>query len=376
MTSPLGVDDFFALEAGEYLERLAGLVAAPAPPPDELVRFTRALRGSALMASQTPIARAAGGLEALARAYREGRYSWEALAPTAAQGVVEIKALVTRVRGWTEADTARADRLAQSLEAAAGGGPSTMTQVPAAATSPESGVRAFLARECAVVASVLDQAAQALRASSAPEEPLQAVLRRMQPLRGLAALVDFPPLPDLLEGVEHAVNECRRGALPTDLVGQLLGAAAQALSRAARDVAERGRPDPDAGEVRRFTDLLMRTRPPETGIVPIESLFFADGAPGIVQRGTAPRAAPPMDRAELVSRGEHLCQVADGLERATTPTQRDLRLHAIEGDLRSLAGGVLGELGSRLAAFADLARDAIARGLGARAPQEFAARLR
>ena len=74
MTQPLGIDDFFALEAGEYLDRLSGLVVNPGPPSaDELVRFTRALRGSALMANQQAIARAAGGLEHLVRGYRDGR---------------------------------------------------------------------------------------------------------------------------------------------------------------------------------------------------------------------------------------------------------------------------------------------------------------
>src|SRR3989442_4965972 len=76
---PLGMTDFFALEAGEYLDRLDGLLQAPATPPaDELVRLARALRRSALMASQQPIAPAAMGVEALARALREGRRQWDA----------------------------------------------------------------------------------------------------------------------------------------------------------------------------------------------------------------------------------------------------------------------------------------------------------
>src|SRR5258708_16593131 len=76
---PLGMGDFFALEAGEYLDRLDALLQTPAPPaPEELVRLARALRGSALMASQQGIARAAMGFEALARGIREGRRPWDA----------------------------------------------------------------------------------------------------------------------------------------------------------------------------------------------------------------------------------------------------------------------------------------------------------
>src|SRR5256885_9574958 len=70
---PLGMSDFFALEAGEYLERLDGLLAkGDNPSADEIVRLAPALRGSALMANQHAIARTAARLEAPARALREG----------------------------------------------------------------------------------------------------------------------------------------------------------------------------------------------------------------------------------------------------------------------------------------------------------------
>src|SRR5258708_25344130 len=76
---PLGMGDFFALEAGEYLDRLDALLQTPAPPaPEELVRLARALRGSALMASQQGIAPAAMGFEALARGLPEGPRPWGA----------------------------------------------------------------------------------------------------------------------------------------------------------------------------------------------------------------------------------------------------------------------------------------------------------
>ena len=68
------MSDFFALEAGEYLERLDAVLqpqGGAAPALDDFVRLSRALRGSALMASQQAIARAASGLEALARALKD-----------------------------------------------------------------------------------------------------------------------------------------------------------------------------------------------------------------------------------------------------------------------------------------------------------------
>src|SRR2546426_12781778 len=108
---PLAMADFFALEAGEYLERLDGLLAGTGPPAaDEFVRLSRALRGSALMATQTPIARAAAGLESLARSVREGRRGWDpGTRQVAIRAVDDLKALVRRVSSWNDGDTARAE---------------------------------------------------------------------------------------------------------------------------------------------------------------------------------------------------------------------------------------------------------------------------
>src|SRR2546426_12395463 len=99
---PLGMTDFFALEAGEYLDRLDGLLQASATPPaDELVRLARAPRGSALMASQQPVARAAMGVEALVRALAGGRGQWGAATKqSATRAGGDIKNLVGHAREW------------------------------------------------------------------------------------------------------------------------------------------------------------------------------------------------------------------------------------------------------------------------------------
>src|SRR5690349_15940362 len=99
----MGMAEFFAMEAGEYLERLDGLVSASTPPNvEEFVRLSRALRGSALMANQQPIAGAAAGLEALARALRESKIPWDArIKQLAIRSVDDIKILVRSVSAWT-----------------------------------------------------------------------------------------------------------------------------------------------------------------------------------------------------------------------------------------------------------------------------------
>src|SRR5205809_5713627 len=128
---PLGMSDFFALEAGEYLERLDGMLAkGDSPSADEIVRLARALRGSALMASQPAIARAAATLQILARAVREGRRAWD---PQTQQlplrAVDDLKISVRRAGSWTDADTATAEAPAAEPEQVAGRPPAQMRAV-------------------------------------------------------------------------------------------------------------------------------------------------------------------------------------------------------------------------------------------------------
>src|SRR2546430_2283795 len=304
---PLGMSDFFALEAGEYVERLDGLLAASdSPNVDELVRLARALRGSALMANHHAIARTAAALEALARAVREGRRAWDAQSKQlAVRGVDDLKIFVRRAPAWSDADTAKAEALAQELEQLAGR-PSAQVRA-AEALGLDAGARAFVAREGAAIASALDRAAQALRANPLAHDPLQHVLRALQPLRGLAALADLPPLPDLLDGIERTIADLSRSGLgPPANVAELFQTAATAIARSARDVAERGRPDPEGAEFRRFAELLVQSMESEPGVVSIGALYYNDSGPHLVSRGVPVARPSTLGRLALVSPGEHL----------------------------------------------------------------------
>ena len=374
------MSDFFALEAGEYLDRLDALLQPPTPPAaDELVRLARALRGSALMASQQGIARAAMGLEALARGVREGRRPWDAATKQiTTRAIDDLKIFVRKAASWTEADTAKAEALASQLEQLGG---RASGQVRAAeAMGLDAGARAFVAREGAAIASALDRAGRALRANPLAHDPLQQVLKALQPLRGLAALNDLPPLPDLLEGIEQTIGEVSRSGTTAppglgDTVAELFQMAATSIAHAAREVAERGRPDPESAEFRKFAGLLVQFMDSEPDIVPIETVAT------IVRRGTPPggsESARPatLGRVELVSHGEHLRQAADSLERAPSATQRELRAHTLGGTFRALGSAGGGPLAERVAEFAQAAREAVTTGIAVSQPALFAAELR
>src|SRR5688572_3499040 len=376
MTQPMGMADFFALEAGEYLERLDGLLQGSGTPAvEELVRLARALRGSALMASQPAIARAAGGLETLARGVREGRVAWDVnTRQLATRAVDDLKVFIRHVNSWSEADAAKADALASQLERT-GGRPSAQVRA-AEAIGLDAGARAFVAREGAAIASALDRAAQALRSKPQATEPLHVVQRALQPLRGLAALSDLPPLPDLLDGIDRATAEVAQSPAPVPDVGDLFAAAARAIAQAAREVAERGRPDPESADFKKFATRLVTLLDAESAVVPIESLFPADAGPHIVKRGTAAARPATLGRLELVSHGEHLRQAADSLERAPSATQRELRAHTMLGTFRTLSEASGGALADAVSRFAHHARDAVAGGHATRDAAGFAALLR
>src|SRR5213082_3153169 len=373
---PLGMSDFFALEAGEYLERLHGLLAASdSPNADEVVRLARALRGSALMANHHAIARTAAALEALARAVREGRRAWDAQTKQlAVRGVDDLKIFVRRAPAWSDADTAKAEALAQELEQLAGR-PSAQVRA-AEALGLDAGARAFVAREGAAIASTLDRAAQALRANPLAHDPLQHVLRALQPLRGLAPVNDLPPLPDLLEGIERAIAELSRAGIdPPAHVSELFQAGATAIARAAREVAERGRPDPEGPDFRQFAAQLVRFLQSEPDVVSIGTLYYNDSGPHIVSRGIPAARPSTLGRLELVSHGDHLRQAADSLERAPSATQRELRAHTLGTTFRALANAG-GALADRVAQFAVAAREAVASGVAVTSPAAIAAELR
>jgi hypothetical protein len=380
MTNPLAAADFFVLEAGECLDRLETLARRDeAPPAEDFLRASRVLRGSALMASQQAIARAAGGLESVARSLREGRRLWDPdCREQVAQAIEEFRALVRRVREWDDGDTVRAGQLALSLESLAGRAPAGPAERRGEHGELNAGVRAFVGREGALIASALDRAARALQLAPADREPLYTVIRRMQSLRGLAELGELVPLPEILDGIELAVGDLTRLFAPPPGVHEVMAAGAIALTRLSRDIAEHGRPDPEAGEARLFTDLLLRAFAVEHDVVPVETLYYeGDPSPFTPPPGQPQFEAPtPLGPLELVSHGEHLCQIADLIARSSSATERDLRLYHLIGALRAASAPGPDPVAGALAVFARSTREALAAGAASRSIDELVANLR
>ena len=252
----------------------------------------------------------------------------------------------------------------------------TIAATPGGLSTPA--IRAFVAREGALIASALDRAARALQVAPGDREPLYAVIRRMQSLRGLAELGELSPLPEMLDAVELAIGDLTRLFAPPPGVEEVMAAGAAALTRIARDVADQGRPDPEAEEARHFTELLLRAFAVERDVVPIETLFVDGDPEPATPPATQPQfAAPaPLGPLELVSHGEHLCQIADLIAGARTPVERDLRLYQLLGALRATATPGPDPVAGALAVFARSTREALAAGVAAQAADGLANGLR
>jgi len=374
MDSKLGMAEFFAMEAGEYLERLDHLVSGTGAPDSlEFQRLTRALRGSALMANQHAIAEAAGAFEQVARAVREGQKQWDdATRSTSTRAVDTLKILVRSAREWTDAESAKARELAADLESFSG---RISRPIRAESGGLDSGTRAFIAREGASLGSALDRAATMLAQDPRALEPLQSVLNVMQPLRGLAGLADLPPIPDLLDGIERAVGEATRaGELTSDAAG-VFDSAAKALSQATRAVAADGKADPESEEVRRFAHRLSGMLGFDRPIPSIDKLYYDDAGPHVLEQG-APSEVTQLGEVEFVSYGEHLKQVADGLDHARTPTEREFRSHGLAGTVRVLEAGTGSPLAESAAELARAIRTALASGKAVHQEARFAGLLR
>jgi hypothetical protein len=199
----------------------------------------------------------------------------------------------------------------------------------------------------------------------------------MQSLRGLAALADLAPLPELLDSLELAVGQLLRASTPPEGVSEVFDAAAQALTRASRDVADQGRPSADAPEGRHFAVLLIKRLVDDRGVVDIGELCPL-GQPSIVKRGAAPDVGAPVTpgSVEMLTHGEYLVHAADELERAESATERDLRLFSLTGALDSPRLAAAAGIGFGVDAFGRAVRLAIVTGSAAADPAGFAAALR
>ncbi|HEY7771468.1 Hpt domain-containing protein [Longimicrobium sp.] len=287
MAQPLS--EYFALEAGEFLDQLDALLASSErPDPMRFFRLARGVRGSAQLAGATAIAEVAERLEDGARAIRDGALPWSPEVRDRARATAgDLRALVIRFGAdWSAADDERARAAADRWTDVAGGRRETGPRAPG------DELFGFVQREITGVVAELDRVLGELRGNPEAREPLRVVLRRMRPVRGVAGMEVLAPVLEGLEGIEDAAHEILgRASAVSAAELELLGAARDALDAAGRTLAN-GEPPGDSAELVRMRELRDRADDVQdagdTDVVPISRLFEDGGVGNLVSSPMAP----------------------------------------------------------------------------------------
>ena len=315
--------DFFVLEAGEYVERLDGLLLRASdagPDSDALQRAARALRGSATMAKLPTFAELASSVEAVGRALRDGSIGWEpGIKGALTAAIDDLKILVRAARAWSPAEDQWArQRVAELAQFA-------KVFAPMVPPQPARGANhVFFANECNSIASGLDLLA------SRPDDRPEAlnVLQRVRAARGVAGVNEVPALSAVLEATEGALRVIEQGEprLPSERI-TLLRSVASLLRAIAGGLTGGEQIKVDTPQYRSFLISLDAVLAESSGadrVIPIADLFYNDAGPHIVSAAPNPPTSPIQRfRMEVVSLGEHLHRVIEDARRATDEIQRE-----------------------------------------------------
>lgn len=312
--------DFFTLEASEYVEHLDGLVSRAAGGPPELegfIRSARALRGSATMAKVGGVADVASALERVARAVQTGSVAWDpALRGVAIAAIDDLKILIRAVRSWGDHETARAAARASEL--------ATFAPAAAGAGASAPNASAFLAAECAEIAEQL----AAFAKDPVGPHALAPTLQRVRGLRGIALLKDLPPLPEVVDALDTAAKTFELGGAVTPALRALFFTSAQVLADGSVALTRGDRPATSSPALAAFANAASAFGGgaiASDDVVPISSLFPADGAGLVSAAPTPPTTAAQRFRLEVVSHAEHMRRlVADALRAVDSATRERL----------------------------------------------------
>ena len=330
--------DFFVLESSDHVEQLDGLLSRAGngtPDLDAFGRHSRAIRGSATMAKITGIADVATGLERVVKGLREGSLHWsELLRGAVIAAVDDLKILIRGARTWGTAEDHRAAERAGELNTLAPAFHRRSAATPLAALGASSG---FLAAEATDVAAGLQRYADA----PGPIITFEKTLGRVRALRGVAALLDLPPLAEVVATIDEASKSLElSGATPTEAQCNLFRTAAAVLREGAEAVHDGGRPDPDSIAVQDFTAAVAAMAEgigESDPIVPISALFPDGGGANVLHAAeNPPTTAGQRFRRETVSQAEHLRRlVGDGQSAADGPTRQRVG-HELRAAVRAL----------------------------------------
>lgn len=341
-----GLLDFFVLEGSECVEQMDVLLAratSGAPDLDVFARNARALRGSATMAKVQGISEVANALERLVKGLRDGAVQWSPAVRGAIIATIDdLKILIRGVRNWGDAETARAAARSKELSDLAPAPQRAAAPTPVAA----AGSASFLAIQTSDVAAGLQKFADA----PGPPASFADTLARIRALRGVAALLDLPPLAEVISAVDDAAKGLEIGSTTaTDALRDLFRAAAVVLREGSDALQAGGRPDAGTQAVFAFTVAaqgFVEGPGDDDQVVPIHTLFPEGGGQNIVHAEPNPPTTPAQRfKLEVVSQAEHLRRLVGDARKASDLPSKQRLGHELRGAVRTLSrsAGSFGE---------------------------------
>lgn len=254
--------EFFVTEAADYLARLSAAVQqldSGAGDATELHQHTRGLRGSAQMAREDRVYRAALGLEAAARSLAGGIVRWTEDVSTRIRRTLEdIDALVK----GEEPDESMDQRLKRALERWREAG----IELP----EPESGNKPvseasrqfmqFAAHEVQGIVTEMQAALETLAEDPRDRDPLKAILRRQRALLGAARLDEIAVVAEALRATEDMTRVIAKLNVPVKEEWLAVFRSARDVLRAAIEPLQKGEaptPTPALSKLRTLRQELL-----------------------------------------------------------------------------------------------------------------------
>jgi chemotaxis protein histidine kinase CheA len=234
--------EFFVTEAADYLAQLTGAVQqldSGSGDPTELHRHTRGLRGSAQMAREERVYRAALGLEAAARSVANGIVNWtEDISTRIRRTLEDIDALVK----GEEPDDSMDQRLKRALERWKEAGVEVPTQEANTAPLSEASRQfmQFAAHEVTGIVTEMQAALETLAEDPRSRDPLKAILRRQRALLGAARLDEISVVAEALRGTEDMTRVIAKLNVPVKEEWLAVFRSARDVLRAAIEPLQRG----------------------------------------------------------------------------------------------------------------------------------------
>jgi chemotaxis protein histidine kinase CheA len=255
--------DFFITEAADYLARLSVSVQdldSGSGDAKELHRHSRALRGSAQMAREDRVYRAALGLEAAARAIASGVASWsEDISTRIRRTLEDLDALV---KGGEQDDDAegRLKRVVERWQDMDVEMPADSTPAAAPASEASRQFQLFAAHEVAGVVNELEAGLVTLASDARNRDPLKAILRRQRALLGAARLDEIAVVAEALRATEDMTRVIAKLNVPVKEEWLAVFRSARDVLKAAIDPLRRGenpQPTPALSRLRTLRQELL-----------------------------------------------------------------------------------------------------------------------